>query len=361
MSTTRWAAALLLILATAACDSGGTDPAQAGGDPDEEEAQELDRVTLDLAFLMDGSKAPLVLGKERGFFLDEGIDVTLVEGTGSANTVQALANNRYDFGLPGGQATATAVGAGVPIKMIANHMPRDQLVIFVREESPIRSLSDLEGRRLVVGIGQQSTVLVRDVLEAAGADVDAVEIEEVQEEGKNLLFLQGRYDATATPFESIAVMREAEPDLQLRAFPYAEYGFGSMSSGLATHADTIENNPDLVHRMVAAYARSYLYAAENQDELIEVVSRLYPAATPDILETEVEIAFALVATENTEGRPFGWMAPEDWESTLDLLRRTGDIDDDVSPEDIYTNEFIGDWEHMPPQGEFGEVLSGGGD
>lgn len=358
MSKRRWSAVLLFVLVLGACRSAGPEPVQAV-DPGEDEVQELDQVTLDLAFLMDGSKAPLVLGKEQGFFLDEGIDLTLVEGTGSSNTVQAVGNKRYEFGLPGGQATATAVGAGVPIKMIANHMPRDQLVIFVREESPIQTLKDLEGRRLVVGIGQQSTVLVREVLEAAGADVDLVEIEEVQEEGKNLLFLQGRYDATATPFESIAVMRQAEPDLELRAFPYAEYGYGSMSSGLATHVDTIENNPGLVSRMVAAYARSYLYAAENKEELIDVVSHLYPAATPDVLSTEYDIAFALVATEHTEGQPFGWMAPEDWESTLELLRRTGDIDDDVSPEDIYTNEFIGDWEHLPPQGEFGEQLGGG--
>jgi NitT/TauT family transport system substrate-binding protein len=317
---------------------------------------ELDKVTLNLSFLMDGAKAPMVLGKEMGFFEEEGIDVTLVEGTGSSATVQFIASKTHDFGLPGAQVVAVAVDQGLPVKMLANHTPMDQSVIFVRADSPIQSLTDLEGRSVVAGLGQQTSVLLRDVLTAAGVDVDQVNIEEVNEEGKNLLFLEGRYDATVTPFESIAVMQQAEPGLELRAFTYASYGFGTMSSGLVTHVDTIEQRPDLVRRMVAAYARSYIYAAEHTDELIEVTSRLYPSATPEVLKTEIEIHAAFRATPNTEGQPFGWMAPEDWENTLAVLSSTDAIQEIKPLEEYMTNEFIGDWEYVAPGGPYVDIL-----
>lgn len=335
-----------------ACGGNGGTNESAGGD-------ELDKVTLDLSFLMDGNKAPFVLGREKGLFKEQGIDITLVEGTGSSDSVKFLANKRFDFALPGAQILAQAVDTGLPIKMVANHMPRDQLVIFVRDESPIRTLKDLEGRSLVAETGQQTSLFLEPVLKAAGVDIGKVKLEEVRAEVQDQLFLQGKYDAVAAPFEAIAVMQQAEKGLKLRAFPYADYGFGAMNQGLATHVDTIKDKPDLVRRMVAAYANSYLYASEHTQELIDVVSRLYPSATTEVLAAEWNIALALVATKNTEGKPFGHMAPEDWEKTLEALRKSGDVKKELPIETFYTNEFIGDWEHLPAQGEFAEVLGGG--
>jgi NitT/TauT family transport system substrate-binding protein len=322
-------------------------------------ARELDKVTLNLSFLMDGGKAPMVLGKEMGFFEEEGIDVTLVEGTGSSATVQFVATKTHDFGLPGAQVLARAVNEGLPVIMVANHSPRGQEGIFVRADSPIQTLKDFEGRSVVVGLGQQTSVLIRDVFVAAGVDVDLVDIEEVTEEGKNLLFLQGQYDGTATPFESIAVMQEAEPGLELRFFPFADYGLDTLSNGLATHVDMVAENPDLVRRMVAAYAKSFLYAADHTDELIEITSRLYPSATPDILRAELEIVSALRETPNTAGQPFGWMAAEDWDATLAVLTKTEAIDSPLPHESYYTNDFIGDWEHLASSGPYAEILGGG--
>jgi NitT/TauT family transport system substrate-binding protein len=319
----------------------------------------LDEVTLNTSFLMDGAKAPVVLGKEKGFFEEQGIDVTLIEGTGSSATVQFIATKTHDFGLPGAQVVARAVNEGLPVVMVANHTPRGQEGIFVRADSPIQTLADFVGRSVVVGLGQQTSVLIRDVFVAAGVDPDAVNIVEITEEGKNLLFLEGQYDGTATPFESIAVMQQAEPGLELRFFPFADYGLDTMSSGLVTHVDTVAQNPDLVRRLVAAYAMSYLYAAEHPDELIEVTSVLYPSATPEILSAELEIVSALRDTPNTVGHPFGWMAPEDWDATLAVLVKTGAIDEALPHDSYYTNEFIGDWEHLPSSGPYADILGGG--
>ena len=362
LRTRRWAAVWLIALLVAAC--GGGDGDQGTADTGDDTAttadgqQELDEVTLNLAFLMDATKAPLVLGKEKGFFEEQGIDVTLIEGTGSSDAVQFLASKTHDFALPGAQVMAKAVNEGLPVIMVANHIPRGQSGVFVKADSGIESLKDLEGKKVVAGLGQQTSVLFSDVLAAADVDLGQVDIEEVNEEGKNLLFLEGQYDATITPFESIAVMQEADPDLELRFFPFADYGYATMSSGLATHVDTVQDNPDLVRRMVAAYAQSYLYAAENPEEMMEVTAQLYPSATQDILQKELEVASALRDTDNTQGQPFGWMAAEDWEATLAVMVASEEIDEALPLEDYYTNEFIGDWEHLSSSGPYVDLFGG---
>ena len=62
-------------------------------------AQQLEPVSLRLNWYIGGLHVPFYYGKERGFFRDEGIDLTINEGRGSANTVQVVAAGSDTFGM----------------------------------------------------------------------------------------------------------------------------------------------------------------------------------------------------------------------------------------------------------------------
>jgi NitT/TauT family transport system substrate-binding protein len=344
-----WMVALLLVFS--AC---GSDDEQGGSVGQ----GELEEVNLLIDFEMDGKNAAWVLGKEKGFFEERGIDLVIHEGTGSTDTVKFVGNKQFDFGTASAGPVGVGVSKDVPIIMVGNHMPRDQNVIFVREESPIQEITDLEGHSLATGQANDSTVILPGVLQAAGVNVDNIDIEVVDADLKDRLWLQGKYDATVTSFDGIAEMQKAEPGLRVRVFPFTDYGITVMNHGLITHTDTVTDNADLVRRMVAAYAESYLYMVDHRDEAIEATSTQYSAASPDILEAEMEVFLALTATEATQGQPFGYMAEEDWESTLEVLEDTDQLGEDKPIEAYFTNEFIGDWDGIEPQGDFAEILGG---
>ena len=80
----------LSVAVAAACTTTGTAPTQAPGattgtGASASPAGEVRKVKLVLDYLMDAAKAPLVLGKEKGFFEKRGIDVEISEGTGSGD------------------------------------------------------------------------------------------------------------------------------------------------------------------------------------------------------------------------------------------------------------------------------------
>ena len=58
-----------------------------------------DKVSLRLNWYLGGLHVPFYYGKERGFYAAEGIDLTINEGRGSANTVQVVAAGSDTFGL----------------------------------------------------------------------------------------------------------------------------------------------------------------------------------------------------------------------------------------------------------------------
>jgi NitT/TauT family transport system substrate-binding protein len=327
-----------------ATTGGETGGGETGGETGGE--VELTHVTLILDYLMDGNKAPFALGKEKGFFSDRGIDLEIVEGTGSADAVKFVANGRFDFGLAASPATAQAIAAGVPVVQVGVHQPRPQDVILVHADSGIDELTDLEGGSIVTAQSSDSETFLRPVLENAGVDVSQVEIVPVDINAADRVWLEREYDALANPFEATIAMKEAVPDLEFTAFWYSDYGFSVMNQGLVVGRDRASEDPELVAAMVEAYAESYLYAAANPDELVETVAGVYDTVDPDVLRAEFELALALVSTPNTEGHPFGYMAPEDWTIMMDLLASTGAVETDMTPEEFYTNEFIGEWDSL---------------
>lgn len=84
------------------------------------------RFTLDWRF--EGPSAPFLMALEKGYFADEGLDVTIDSGNGSAGAVTRVATNSYDMGFADYSAltetTAKNPDTGVTgVYMVYNAMP----------------------------------------------------------------------------------------------------------------------------------------------------------------------------------------------------------------------------------------------
>ena len=48
----------------------------------------------------------------------------------------------------------------------------------------------------------------------------------------------------------------------------------------------------------------------------------------------------LFRTANTQGKPLGWMAKEDWELSQDIMINYLELEQKLPVESYYTNEFV---------------------
>ncbi|MGH9247094.1 MAG: ABC transporter substrate-binding protein, partial [Acidimicrobiales bacterium] len=86
--TARLALALVLLVSAFACGGGSADDADAA-----------ERVTLRLDWLPRANHAFFFLALEEGFYEDEGIDLEILDGTGSGNAVTLVGSGREEFGF----------------------------------------------------------------------------------------------------------------------------------------------------------------------------------------------------------------------------------------------------------------------
>jgi ABC-type nitrate/sulfonate/bicarbonate transport system substrate-binding protein len=129
------------------------------------QAQAQDNVSLRLNWYLGGLHVPFYYGVDRGFYRQEGINLTINEGRGSANTVQVVGAGTDTFGLADSSSIINLVSKGGEIKSVMNILSSTGFSVVSAASAGIRTPKDIEGKTLAVSPGDP----IRGLLEALAA------------------------------------------------------------------------------------------------------------------------------------------------------------------------------------------------
>src|SRR5579871_3892945 len=93
---------------------------------------------------------PYAIAMEKGFFKQEGADVTgILSSNGGGTTIRNLLGGNLDYGEVDLAGTVAAIEQGNDLHIISdNVLTVGEFVWAVKPESPIKSLSDFKGRKI---------------------------------------------------------------------------------------------------------------------------------------------------------------------------------------------------------------------
>src|SRR5436190_7783004 len=112
-----------------------------------------DKVVLLLNWYLYSEHAPFFLGKERGYYAQEGIDLDIQEGRGSGVTVQAVAANSATFGYVDISTMIKAAAKGAPVKSVGVALQLSPMSVMGFAEKNIRTPKDIVGKTVAVTPG----------------------------------------------------------------------------------------------------------------------------------------------------------------------------------------------------------------
>jgi NitT/TauT family transport system substrate-binding protein len=244
-----------------------------------------DKVQFLLDLIPSGEYAAYYAGVANGFFKEQNIDLTIGRGYGSGDTVAKVAAGAAPFGIADiGPALAARAKANAPIKVISSMYVFSPHSMFVLESSGIKSLKDLEGKRVGITPGNSHKLYFPEVARRLGIDESKVEWVNVDATSMASLLISKRLDAV--PFFAIhhyymnkAAQAQGEKIIVL---PYVATGFTIYSSALLTNENTAKSNPDLVKRFLAAAWKSVRWARDN----VEQACALHVKANPEVKQDD---------------------------------------------------------------------------
>lgn len=294
-------------------------------------------VTFRLDFTLNGKHAPFFLGVDKGYFRDAGINLKILEGKGSLSTAQLVASKGDTFGFADATPVAATIAGGAKIRMVANFQQKSPNAAL--SFSPLASPKDFPGK--TVGIASAGATGVAWAAFLAKNGLTESQMTMVTLDGTALLpaLLQGRIqiDVGAANTEGAAAPVQSGKPVNILIF--ADWGVNALAHGLVAHQDTIDQNPDLVRRFVAAAVKSWQAGLDDPTAAVDSIMKAHPELNKEIVANQLKLSLPLTHSSNTTGQPIGRMADADWVSTLDLLKASG-TKTDLPPSAFYTNALL---------------------
>ena len=312
-------------------------------------AQSPRQVTCLTDWLHQGPNCGFAVAKEKGFYSQLGLDVALSQGKGSGSTAQVVANKSSTFGFADGYVLGNGVSKGMSLAMVGAVFRRTPTAVIVLEESSIKEPKDLVGKTIGIPTGAAQFQQWPAFLHGAGLSGSQIRVVNVDAAGAAPALIGGQVDAIAGFAQGWVPSIELRGNKKTRLFWYADYGVNAVSNGIIVHQDTLAEK-QLVRDFVRATLKGFLYGREHADEMAQIIKKYQEASDPILTKREAELSWNTWVTPTTRNKPLGWMAAEDWNATVDTLKKYGGVTGELNPSQLYTNEFVpAEAEFIPPQ------------
>jgi NitT/TauT family transport system substrate-binding protein len=302
-------------------------------------AQKRD-VTLRLDWIYQGPNSGFMVAKDKGFYDEAGLNVTMGPGKGSGSTAQLIASKTSMFGFADGFVVGAGIAKGMNLAMVAAIYRRNPTAAIVLKDSGIKSPKELEGKKIGIAPGGTQFQQWPAFIKGCNLDASKIAVINVDPAGTIPALVAGRVDAVATYAQGAIPGIEIRSKKEANPFMYADCGVTAVSNGIIVHKDLLKEDPEVVRAFVSATLKGFLYAGRHTEEAAAITKRYASELDIDITKRELELSLLNWVTPNTAGKPIGWMSDQDWDATLATLTQYGGVTTPLKGSDIYTNEFV---------------------
>ena len=109
----------------------------------------LTKITVQLDWVAEPEHGGFYQAQARGFFRDEGLDVTIMPGGPNAYVLPRIATGQADIGQADSTNTLLQQAEGLPILQVAAVFQDDPSGLLVNAGSPVRQFEDLQGKTII--------------------------------------------------------------------------------------------------------------------------------------------------------------------------------------------------------------------
>jgi NitT/TauT family transport system substrate-binding protein len=334
---------LVLVQALSGCGGPATTPTSTPAQAD------LTKVTIALGFIPNVQFAPYYVALNRGYYRQEGLDVTFRHGV-IPDLIKLLGagDEGVNFAAASGDEVIPARLQGIPVVYVMTWYRQYPVAAasIVGKGPTLTKPADLRGRKVgVPGPFGATYVGLQALLRSAGLGLNDVRLETIG-------FTQ--VESLSQGQVEVAMVYIANEPVQLRSkgfevstLPVSDY-VRLASNGLVTNEKTLRDNPDLVGKVVRATLRGIKDTLDNPVSAFEEALKQVPEAGGDNTDLQLQVLKESVKLMQPQPgksdpalkHPLGWTDPEVWVATQDFLYEAGIITKKGDVNTMFTNRFV---------------------
>jgi len=295
---------------------------------------------------IEGPSVFFLLPVYKGYFKDEGLNVTVDVGVGSAAAIQRIASGAYDVGS--GDMTALIEYYGnnpgtQAMQAVYQLYESNPSAVFFWKKLNIKTPKDLEGKRLATSVFDAVYRAFPLILSANGMQEGSVKWMVGDPQIKETLMAKGDADGlTAFYATGLLNLRARGVDLNdVGSFKLADLGVRNLyGNAILASTKLIKENPKAVAGFVRAFNRGFKEIVQSPDAAIQYAKRREPLID-EKLELE-RLKFALEDINNAAHREagYGTIRRDKLERHIEDVNRAFKPKTKPSPDAIVNGSFL---------------------
>ncbi len=292
-----------------------------------------------MGYIPDVQFAMFYVAQAKGYYRDEGLDVTINHGFVTDAIVQ-VAQGRLTFANAAGDEILLARANKIPVKLVFQTYQQYPVAIFAKQSTGIKQPADLKGKTIGVPVRAGATYVgLKGVLYAAKLseqDVNIAEINFTQAEAV-------RTDKVAAAVgyfnnEPLVLQQQGVPVDVLRVSDY----IALVSNGIVTSEALAQSDPETVLKFTRATARELQDTLDDPEAAFELALQFIPELPAERHPQELaklKQTTALWESAATKANGLGYSDPAMWQTTHQFLRESGLLQTDVDVQQAFTNDL----------------------
>ncbi len=298
-----------------------------------------EEVTLQLKWVTQAQFAGYYVAKEKGFYDEEGLDVTILAGGPDIAPPQVMAGGGADVMVDWLPSALAAREKGLPIVNIAQPFKSSGMMLTCLKESGVATPEDFKGKTLGVWFGGNEYPFL-SWMSTLGLKTDGTDVT-VLKQGFNvdpLLQKQAACISTMTYNEYGQVLDAGVSADDLVTFKYEDQGVATLEDGLYVLEDNLKDEAfkAKMAKFVRASMKGWKYAEENPDEAAMIVLDNDETGA----QTEAHQKRMMSEVAKLTAGSNGALDPADFDRTVAILMAGGsDPVISAKPEGAWTHEI----------------------
>lgn len=259
-----------------------------------------------------------IVAQQKGFFKDEGLEVTFGPGGPNAQTVPPVLAGQAQLGeLSSTAQFLTAFAADRPLMLFASGFRYSPYAYISLPAKPIRTPQDLIGK--TVAINPNGRWVLDMVLAKNGLDRTKVNV--VTAGADMTPLVSGQVDAVSGFLTNTKALSVLGPDI-VTLVP-AKAGLPNYANAYFTAADALEPQKENLAKFVSAVAKGWGWAFENRRAAVDIMCDAYPALDRKVEYNTVDLIMSLSFDAETKEKGWGWLEREKLSDQIDLFKEIG--------------------------------------
>jgi len=304
--------------------------------------QAAEKVTIVLDFTISGYHAPFFVAQDKGYFAEQGLDVSIGRGYGSGDTVKKLATGVADIGFNHPAPLIIANAEGGSLRIVMSYLNQEMCATYsAAEGANVRTPKDIEGKIWGGPPGDVCTIMLTALAEKTGFDLSKAKMQQMDAPQRLPMLATGQIGVTGSFFDKDILFKKAleQAGKHMVSFRYSQY-VAMYSNAVTATQTTIDKRPDMVQKAVTALLKGFKATVANPNEAAAIVTKLHPEVDREYVRASVNTLLEAMWDETTKAKGIGVIDARKMQDTRDTVVKYWKLKTEPPLEQIYTNHFV---------------------